>query len=139
MAQERKRKRIAVRTVPCDTLMYDSESGEKEALRAEETVTFFRHFPMRVLKLAGQLEGLEEGVDLREMAPLFESICGILAKYIVRWTWRDLLEDFDNDSEEPIMLAQPRRNPDAIWDLSDDELLWLLDALIEGTSVAKNS
>ena len=52
-------------------------------------------------------------------AGALDKLCDELSKRIVSWNWTD---NFG------VALAQPHKNPDVIFSVTDDELMWLLSA-----------
>ncbi|GAH42523.1 unnamed protein product, partial [marine sediment metagenome] len=63
-----------------------------------------------------------------EVEEAFDRLIGLLAPLVIDWNWTNHKEEEDEDGKLPI-LAIPRHDPDVLWDLDEDELMWILDKI----------
>ncbi len=72
--------------------------------------------------------------DVREIARRLEQqlseLVGILARHVVAWNWTD-------NEREP--LPQPYKHPEVLRDLENDELLWLIGIVRDGSPREKKT
>ena len=127
-----KPKRFATHTVIADDLLVTDDDGEEFAPREGEWVKLRKKFPMRLLRVGAQLSRLytegEDDVDMEEVEEAFDRLIGLLAPLVVDWSWTNHKEDEGEDGKPPI-LPVPRHEPDVLWDLDEDELMWILDKI----------
>jgi hypothetical protein len=112
-------------TVQADDLVVTVD-GAEYLPHAGEVVTFKTRIPLRLMRVAGQLQAL--GDNPAGMVTAFDELIGLLAGMVVSWTWTD-----DNGAPMPAPTAE------ALWKLDQNELTWLIGKLTSRTEPAPNS
>lgn len=122
-------------TIVCDDLIALDDEGNEYFPHAGEEVTFKRKISARDLVIVSQIAEIGDIEDDKErgveMVKFFhDTVCPILAKAIVSWTWTDVY------SEETVLLGEP--DVEALRDLDvETELQYLLDKWLDVTGSRK--
>jgi len=137
MAGDKPKWRPATRTVYANDLAFVDDAGETHFPRAGEWVRFKRRFKMKLLRVAARLERLnDDDAGVAEVEEAFGRLAELLAEQVVDWNWSDLDTEPDEEDNYPPL---PPPTVDAMWELSQDELFWILDNMMEETEASKNS
>ena len=128
-------RRRATVTVTADDLLILDEDGEEFAPRAGEWVKFRRKVPLKLLRAAGAMSA--EGAALADQVDGFRDLVDILNSIIVDWNWSDEDAEPGEDGRLPV-LPLPRDDPEVLWRLDQDEVMYLVEALMDRVAAAPN-
>lgn len=129
MSQKRKiQKQCASLTLTADDFLVESDDGEMYPPRAGEWIRLAKRVPMKLLRIAGRLDRLQDSEDTRvsDIEALFDALLRTLSPLIIDWNWSDRNAEPNAEGEYP-RLPTPAEDPEILWELDEEEVLWILD------------